>query len=37
MAQTRLNDRQMAFFETFGFLQFPRLLADGIDEIIEEF
>ena len=37
MAQNRLNDRQMAFFETFGFLQFPGLLADCVDEIIDEF
>ncbi len=32
VAQTRLNDQQMAFFETFGFLQFPGLFADCIDE-----
>ena len=37
MARTRLNDQQMAFFEAFGFLRFPALLADCIDGIIDEF
>ena len=37
MAQTRLSEQQMALFADFGFLQFPGLLADCIDEIIDEF
>ena len=37
MAQTQLTVEQMRAFESFGFLQFPGLLADCIDEIIEEF
>jgi ectoine hydroxylase-related dioxygenase (phytanoyl-CoA dioxygenase family) len=32
-----LSPQQRAFFETFGFLAFPGLLADRIDEIIEAF
>ena len=35
--QQRLSDDQMTFFDTFGFLYFPGLLADRIDRIIEEF
>ena len=37
MAQTRLTEQQKAFFADFGFLQFPGLLDDCIDEIIDEF
>ncbi|MCZ6678025.1 MAG: phytanoyl-CoA dioxygenase family protein [Candidatus Poribacteria bacterium] len=37
MTSTRLTDEQMAFFDTFGFLSFPGLLADCIDQIIDEF
>ena len=37
MTSTRLNDQQMAFFDTFGFLSFPGLLADCADKIIGEF
>ncbi len=37
MASTRLTDQQMAFFDTFGFLYFPALLADCIKNIISEF
>jgi hypothetical protein len=32
-----LTDEQVRFFETFGYLGFPGLLADRIDEIIDEF
>lgn len=32
-----LTDEKKAFFDTFGFLAFPGLLADCIDEIIEAF
>ena len=37
MGTTRLTQRQMAFFETFGYLYFPGLMADCVDRIIEEF
>jgi hypothetical protein len=37
MTPTRLTDQQLAFFETFGFLSFPGLLADRIQQIIDEF
>ena len=37
MARTRLTEQQMRTFETFGFLAFAGLLADCIDEIVEEF
>ena len=37
MGPTRLNDQQMAAFDTFGFLSFPGLLADCADKIIDEF
>ncbi len=36
-ASPRLTDAQIAFFETFGYLGFPGLMADRIDEIISEF
>jgi hypothetical protein len=32
-----LSDEQIAFFDTFGYLGFPGLLSDRIDEITEEF
>ena len=32
-----LNDQKKSFFDTFGFLAFPGLLADCIDEIIDVF
>ncbi|MCB1104994.1 MAG: phytanoyl-CoA dioxygenase family protein [Opitutaceae bacterium] len=32
-----LSEQQIAFFQTFGFLAFPGLLKDRIDEIIREF
>ena len=35
--QKPLTKEQMAYFETFGFLSFPGLLADCVDKIIEEF
>ena len=35
--QKKLSDDQMTFFDTFGYLYFPGLLADRIDRIIEEF
>ena len=31
-----LTDQKKSFFDTFGFLAFPDLLADCIDEIIGE-
>ena len=37
MTQTRPTERQKAFFDAFGFLTFPGLLADDIDAIIDEF
>src|SRR5215207_6371781 len=37
MTSTYLTDQQLAFFETFGFLSFPGLLADRIQQIIDEF
>jgi hypothetical protein len=33
----RLTDQQIHFFDTFGFLSFPGLLADRIEEITREF
>jgi hypothetical protein len=33
----RLTDQQTAFFETFGYLAFPSLMADRIAEIASEF
>ena len=35
--RTPLSEEQMSFFDTFGFLYFPGLLADRIDRISEEF
>ncbi len=32
-----LTERQMSFYEAFGFLAFPGLLSDCIDEIVDEF
>lgn len=37
MTSTHLTDQQLAFFETFGFLSFPGLLADRIQQITDEF
>jgi ectoine hydroxylase-related dioxygenase (phytanoyl-CoA dioxygenase family) len=37
MTTTRLNEQQLAQFDTFGYLGFPGLLADRADAIIEEF
>ena len=37
MASTRLTEAQLAFFDTFGYLQLPGLLADSIDRVTEEF
>lgn len=37
MAPTQLTDQQMAFFDTFGYLYFPGLLADCVDKIIDAF
>ncbi len=34
---TRLTDRQLTFFDTFGFLAFPGLLADIAEDIIAGF
>lgn len=36
-ASPRLTDTQITFFETFGYLGFPGLMADRIDEITNEF
>jgi len=33
----RLTEQQLSYFDTFGFLHFPGLLADRIERIIEEF
>ena len=33
----KLSDEQVRFFETFGFLSFPGLLSDRIEEIVREF
>src|SRR5260370_1480680 len=33
----KLTEPQLSFFETFGYLAFPGLMADCIDEIIAEF
>jgi hypothetical protein len=33
----QLTKEQLAFFETFGFIKLPQLLADSIDWIIDEF
>lgn len=37
MEKLKLTPQQHAFFETFGYLGFPGLLADRIDRIIAEF
>jgi len=37
MADQRLTDEQLRFFDTFGFLAFPGLLDDVITEIIDAF
>lgn len=37
MVQTRLTEQQIAFFDTFGYLVFPGLLADSAGRIIDEF
>lgn len=37
MTPIRLTDQQLAFFDTFGYLSFPGLMADRIDEIIHDF
>ena len=37
MSDQKLTKEQVSFFNTFGFLAFPGLLADRIDEIIREF
>lgn len=37
MPDLQLTSQQLAFFDTFGFLAFPGLLADRIDKVIAEF
>ena len=37
MSDTRLTEQQLNFFNTFGYLVFPGLLADCADRIIKEF
>ena len=37
MSDTRLTTAQLAYFNAFGFLHFPGLLADSANRIIEEF
>ncbi|MBC8078282.1 MAG: phytanoyl-CoA dioxygenase family protein [Chloroflexales bacterium] len=37
MATAYLSEQQLAYFHTFGFLAFPGLLADRIDQITAEF
>lgn len=37
MADQRLSDEQLRRFDTFGFLTFPGLLSDAIDEITDAF
>ncbi len=37
MALMKLTEQQLGYMNTFGFLHFPGLLADRIDEIIEAF
>lgn len=37
MSSTRLTREQLSFFETFGFLALPGLMADSSSRIIEEF
>ncbi|MEO6874214.1 MAG: phytanoyl-CoA dioxygenase family protein [Opitutaceae bacterium] len=37
MPDLKLTDQQITFFKTFGFIAFPGLMKDRIDEIIREF
>ncbi len=37
MTKTQLTEQQLQFFHTFGYLSFPGLMADCVDEIINEF
>ena len=37
MSQTRLTEQQLNFFNTFGYLYFPSLLAGCVDQIIDSF
>lgn len=37
MSQTRLTEQQLNFFNTFGYLYFPGLMADCVGRIVEEF
>ena len=37
MPHHQLTKQQLAFFDTFGYLGFPGLLADRVDEIISDF
>ena len=37
MSQTRLTEQQLNFFNTFGYLYFPALLANCIDRIVKAF
>ena len=37
MNSTQLTSQQLAVFDTFGYLYFPRLVADCADRIIDEF
>ncbi|MDA1192903.1 MAG: phytanoyl-CoA dioxygenase family protein, partial [Candidatus Poribacteria bacterium] len=37
MSSTLLTEQQISFFETFGYVGFPGLLADRVGAIIEEF
>ena len=34
---TELTEQQVTFFETFGYLGFPGLMADPYEEIVREF
>jgi hypothetical protein len=36
-SNSKLTDQQIAFFNTFGYLGFPGLMADSIEEITREF
>ena len=33
----RMTEQQLNFFNTFGYMKFPGLLADCVDQIIAEF
>ena len=37
MSEYRLTSQQLRFFEVFGYLAFPGLLADCIEELQDEF